>query len=122
MRDYMKRKEYIFMIVLGLVMTLAMFIKMCDGITKFWTILCDFTAMIGGGILCSTIVSYVIDKQNKKREQRDREEQRKYIFSSVKNNFMRLFERELFEISDYYAKYMMEYSGSWKKKKFPCLK
>lgn len=66
-----------------------------------------------GGILCSTIVSWIIDEQNKQKEKRDREEQRKYIFSSAKNIFIRLFERELYEISNYYAKHRIKHSVGW---------
>lgn len=98
--DCMKREKYIRIIVISLIMTLTLLLKMCECITVPWTILCDFIAMIGGGILCSTIVSWIIDEQNKNKEKRAREEQRKYIFSSVKNSFIRLFERELFQLSN----------------------
>ena len=109
----MKREKYIRIIVISLIMTLTLLLKMCECITVPWTILCDFIAMIGGGIFCSTIVSWIIDEQNKNKEKRAREEQRKYIFSSVKNSFIRLFERELFQLSNYYAEFMVKKPVKW---------
>ena len=111
----MKRSKYIYMLGISLIMTMAMLLKMLECLTEPWTILCDFIAMIGGGIFCSTIVSWIIDEQNKNKELREREEQRKYVFSSVKNSFIRLFERELLVISSYYAEYITRHSNKWVK-------
>ena len=109
----MKRSKYMMMLIMSFVLMCTMFMKLCKGIPDSVSILFDFLAMIGGGVLCSTIVSWYIDVQNKNKEQSDREEQRKYIFSSAKNSFRRLFERELFEISNYYAKCRVKHSVGW---------
>ena len=114
----MKTKNYIFLIIVSLVMTSVMFLKLCEGVTPFGMVLCDFIAMIGGGILCSTIVSCIIEVRTKRKEKLDKEEQRKYILASVRNRFIRLFEREMFGISLYYDKHISENLHKWETETF----
>ena len=68
--------------------------------------MCDFFAMLGGGIFCSAIVSWLIDMQNKRIEASRRKQQRAFILAAVKDGFIRLLERELLEISSYHSKYL----------------
>ena len=82
-----KTRNHIFLIIVSLFITSVMFLKVCECITPFGTVLCDFIAMIGGGILCSIIVSWIIEVRNKGKEKRDKEEQRKYILTSARNRF-----------------------------------
>lgn len=73
----------------------------------------DFVVMIGNGVFCSIIISWLIDEQNKAKEKRVQNEQRKYIFSTIKNNYIRIFERELKEMSVYYAKHVADSEVEW---------
>ena len=104
----MKQWKYILILALSFAATASVFIKACDCVAPFWRIFCDFIAMIGSGVFCSTIVSWFFEMQSKAKEKRDREEQKKFVFASVKNSFSRLLERELVEASEYYAKYFSE--------------
>lgn len=109
----MKRSKYIAMIIVSFLLTCTMFVKLCKYAPYLVEISCDFLAMIGGGILCSTIVSWYIDKQNRIKEKCNRDEQRRSVMASAKNNFMRLFERELLEITTYHAKYLTKQTVEW---------
>lgn len=57
--------------------------------------------MLGSGIFCSTLVSWIIETQNKKREKVIQKEQREYVLSTVKNSFCMVYKRELESFSDY---------------------
>ena len=111
----MKLWNYIVVLISSFLLTAAMFVKACDCTTNLGALLCDFIAMIGGGVFCSTLVSWLIEKQNRAKEARNRDEQRKFVFASARNSFIRLFERELVEISTYYAEYLSKSEVKWKK-------
>ena len=111
----MKRWKYVVILTLSFLATATVFIKACDCITTFWRMVFDFLAMIGSGVFCSTIVSCFIEAQNKAREKRDRAEQRKFVFSAARNSFIRLFTREILNISMYYSKYITQEDTEWVK-------
>ena len=80
---------------------------------NFCSTFLDFVVMIGNGVFCSIIISWLIDEQNKAKEKRVQDEQRKYIFSTIKNNYIRIFERELKELSVYYDKHLANGDVEW---------
>lgn len=96
----------------GLV-TLSLLFKGCECVPKDFHVVLDFLAMLGGGIFCSTLVSWLIDIQNQKRDKETRQKQREYILASVKHQFLRLYEREFFEVSAYYTEHIVHNDVKW---------
>ena len=110
----MEKEKYGKMCAISFALMSMVFIKPCIQNCSVWlTALCDFVVMIGSGIFCSTVVSWIIDLQNKKKQEHEREEQRKYILASVRNSYIRVFERELKEVASYYSKYILEQKTDW---------
>lgn len=109
----MKHCKYIITLAFSLLLTSMMFVKLIEGVSYSASVVCDFLAMIGGGIFCSTLVSWFVEEQNKAKEKRNKEEQRKFILVAARNGFIRLIERELVELSTYYAKYLSTDPGGW---------
>ena len=116
----MKKRNYIFISVISFLLMSIIFLKPCVQNCSVWlTALCDFIVMIGSGIFCSTVVSWIIDLQNKKKQECERDEQRNFILSSVRNSYIRVFERELKEMALYYSKYLLEQKADWHKEDIP---
>lgn len=97
----MTKRIYISYLAISGAFTLALLLKLCAFILDSLHVILDFIAMLGGGVFCSTLVSWFIEVQNSKKEDRKQEEQRNYILSSARNTFLRLYERELFLLSSY---------------------
>ena len=111
----MRRWKYGVILTISFLATATVFAKACDCTTDFWRIVFDFLAMIGSGVFCSTIVSCFIEAQNKSKEKRDRTEQRRFVFSAARNSFIRLFTREITNISMYYSKHITKEDTEWLK-------
>ena len=102
----MKKGFYYWMFLIGGVLSALMLLDLLC-IPNWVSILCSFFAMLGGGVLCSAFVSFLIEKQNNVREKKLKESQRDYLLKSVRSNFSRLCERELAELSYYYSNYVL---------------
>lgn len=92
-------KKYIWMIVIGFVLTISFIATIWTN--KTWTIIFNIIAMIGSGILCSAVVSYIIEISNNKRDEKLKQEQQEYILSSVKDSLLWLFSLEYKNLSEY---------------------
>ncbi len=92
-------KKYIWMIVIGFVLTISFIATIWTN--KTWTIIFNIIAMIGSGILCSAVVSYIIGISNNKRDEKLKQEQQEYILSSVKDSLLWLFSLEYKNLSEY---------------------
>ena len=109
----MTKKRYVVYLVVSGIFTLALLVKLCPLFPSNLYVVLDLIAMLGGGVFCSTLVSWFVEAQNKKREIQSQEKQREYILASVKSSFLRLYERELHEFSGYYNKYIAKNSANW---------
>lgn len=92
-------KKYIWMIVIGFVLTISFIATIWTNNT--WSAIFNIISMIGSGILCSAVVSYIIEISNNKRVQNLKQEQQKYILSSVKDSLLWLFSLEYKNLSEY---------------------
>ena len=85
-------KKYIWMIAVGFVLTISFIATIW--LKCVWDTIFNIVAMIGSGILCSAVVSYIIEISNNKRDEKLKQEQQKYIFSSAKDSLLWLFSLE----------------------------
>lgn len=92
-------KKYIWMIVIGFVLTISFIATIW--LKGAWNTVFNIFAMIGSGILCSAVVSYIIEISNNKRDENLKQEQQKYILSSVKYSLLWLFSLEYKNLSEY---------------------
>lgn len=94
---------------------------LCDllGIPDWLSTVFSFLAMLGGGVFCSALVSYLIEKQNEIREKKQKDAQRKYLLDAVMHGFMRLCEREMAELSCYYSNHILGQREKYKREIFP---
>ena len=109
----MKKRNYILLLVFSGIPTFLLLLKMCPCIPETWNIIWDLCAIFGGGVFCSTLVSMFVEGQNAKRDQREQEHQREYILAAARNSFLRIYERELVEISNYHIKYISSKEIPW---------
>ncbi len=92
-------KKYIWMIIIGFVLTISFVTTIW--LKDVWDTIFNIVAMIGSGILCSAVVSYIIEISNNKRDEKLKQEQQKYILSSVKDSLLWLFSLEYKNLSEY---------------------
>lgn len=88
--------------------TLILFLQLFPTIPTWLDIIINIIAMLGSGVFCSALVSILIEKQNKTLEKARKNEQRQYILLSVKDRLKRVYSRELYQLSFYYAKYVLK--------------
>lgn len=93
-------KKYYWMMAVGTIATLS-FIATIWLENRAWNIIINIIAMIGSGILCSAIVSYIIEISENKRIEKLKCEQRSYILSSVKCLILHLLSSEYKNLSEY---------------------
>ena len=92
-------KKYLWMIVVGFILTISFIATIW--LKGVWAIIFNIIAMIGSGILCSAVVSYIIEISNNKRDEKLKQEQQEYILYSVKNSLLNLFSLEYKNLSEY---------------------
>lgn len=113
----MKKISYVCMFVIGGILSLTMLLDLFD-IPCWASVVCSFMSMLGSGVLCSSLVSFLIEKQNEARDKKLKSEQREYLIRSVKYRFMRLCEREFSEMSYYYSNYILHNNTKLSKSDF----
>ena len=91
----------------------TLLLKLCPWIPDTLHIAWDLCAIFGGGIFCSTLVSWFVEAQNAKRNKEEQARQREYILAATRNSFIRMYERELVEISNYHIKYISCKKQPW---------
>lgn len=109
----MTRKKYIVYLILSGLPTLILLLKLCPCVHNNLYVVLDLAAMLGGGVFCSTLVSWFVEAQNAKRDQEIQRKQREYILATVKSRFVRLYERELLELCTCYSKYQTTGNQVW---------
>ena len=92
-------KKYFWMMLAGSIATLSIIATIWTD--KTWTVIFNLIAMLGSGILCSAVVSYIIEISNNKRDEKLKQEQQKYILSSAKDSLLWLFSLEYKNLSEY---------------------
>lgn len=87
------------MIVCGVVVALLAILNIwvCDN----WKIIINIISTLGGGVVCSAIVSWLVEASNDKRLKEERKRQREYILSSLKFNLNLLLRLEVRCMSAY---------------------
>jgi hypothetical protein len=93
-------KKYWVMFITGFLLTFSyiLVIMFEDKVVTTWL---NIIAMLGSGILCSAIVSYMVEDIAKKAEKIEHERQCKYIFSNLFVDFTRIAKEELRNLSLY---------------------
>ena len=92
-------KKYFWMIAVGFVLTISFIATIW--LKCVWDTIFNIVAMLGSGILCSAVVSYIIEISNNKRDEKLKQEQQKYILSSAKDSLLWLFSLEYKNLSEY---------------------
>lgn len=93
-------KKYYWMMAVGTIATLSLIATIWLE-KRAWNIIINIIAMIGSGILCSAIVSYIIEISENKRIEKLKCEQQNYILSSVKYSILSLLSSEYKNLSEY---------------------
>lgn len=96
-------KKFYWMIGIGLILTLLPLVTICTNHCPNQTvsIVINILATIGSGILCSAIVSFIIEKSNNNRTLKLKKEQQKYILLSIKTSLLNLLSLEYRDLSEY---------------------
>ena len=113
----MERRVYYWMVSIGGILSLSMLMDLFD-IPESLSIICAFLSMIGGGVLCSALVSFLIEKQNEARNKKQKMDMREYSLKSVKHDFERLCEREFAQLSCYYSRYILGREDKFQRESF----
>lgn len=92
-------KKYFWMMLAGSIATLSIIATIWTD--KTWTVIFNLIAMLGSGILCSAVVSYIIEISNNKRDENLKQKQQEYILSSIKDSLLWLFSLEYKNLSEY---------------------
>ena len=109
----MTKKKYILYLIASGIVTLFLLLKLCPCFPTALHVILDLIAMLGGGVFCSTLVSWFVEAQNEKRNNADQQKQREYILATVKSRFKHLYERELIELCTCYSKYQTSGNHPW---------
>ena len=96
-----KHKKYIIMIAIGLALTLSLIITIWLPEDHWGTVVLNIFAMIGSGVLCSAIVSWIIERNNDKVLDIAHQRQREFFFHSLQVDIDRLIVFELRNLSEY---------------------
>ena len=96
-----KHKKYIIMIAVGLALTLSLIITIWLPEDHWGTVVLNIFAMIGSGVLCSAIVSWIIERNNDKVLDIAHQRQREFFFHSLQVDIDRLIVFELRNLSEY---------------------
>ena len=103
------------MFLIGGIMTATLLFKTING-TPYWcSVIIDLVAMLGSGVVCSALVSLLIEIQNNSRANNVLRDQRDFILKSAKNKLIRLYEMELKNLSLYYTSNILNQKKNWKK-------
>ena len=109
----MTKKQYAGCLAISGLTTLLLLLKLCPWIPDTLHIAWDLCAIFGGGVFCSTIVSWFVETQNAKQSKKEQARHREYILAATKSSFLRLYERELVEISNYHVKHISSKEQPW---------
>ena len=109
----MSKHKYVLWLSISGVSTFLLLLKVCSCIPDTLNIVWDLCAIFGGGVFCSTLVSWFVEAQNAKRNKEEQAHQREYILAATRNSFIRVYERELVEISNYHVKYISCKEQPW---------
>ena len=107
----MKKKSYFWLFFVGSMLSLLMLTECIYNIPEKLSVFFSFLSVIGSGVFCSALVTCLVEKQNEKNEKKQKDAQREYLLTSVRDGFVRLCERELFELSTYYFRGIKKYTG-----------
>lgn len=104
----MTKNKYPLLLLSGGIAILTLLFRLISNIPVWADILIDIFTMLGSGVFCSALVSILIEKQNKALEESRKAEQREYIFLSAKDRLKRIYSRELYLLSLFYAKFVLK--------------
>lgn len=94
------------MFVCGGLASCAMFFNLLNPPPWLETTL-SFISMIGGGVLCSALVTLIIEIQNDNRDKKRCEEQRLLLLADVKYRLFDIYKKEAKVLSWYYNKHVL---------------
>ena len=109
----MANRKYITCLVLSGLATLLLLLKLSSWFPANQYVWLDLAAIFGGGVFCSTIVSWMVEAQNEKRNKASQQKQREYILATVRSRYKHLYERELIELCTCYSKYQAAEEYPW---------
>ena len=78
---FMKHK-YKIMICTGLILTCCLFFELIK-LPCWLDVIINIVSIIGSGVLCSAIVSWLVEESNEKQKIETAKEQRKFILSTL---------------------------------------
>ena len=118
----MTKRKYIVCLAISGLITLLLLLKLCPCFPDKQYVWLDLMAILGGGVFCSTIVSWIVEAQNANRDKEKQIQQRKYILAATKIRLQRLYERELSSFSVYFDKYIKSSNANWLREDLPITK
>jgi len=109
----MTKKKYIVYLIVSGILTLLLLLKLCPCFPSTLHVVLDLIAMLGGGVYCSTLVSWFVEAHNTKRDEEKQKMQREYILAATKSRLLRLYERELSGFTTYFDKHIKHNDAKW---------
>lgn len=100
MVKWFMRHKYKIMFWAGLGLTCCLFFELIK-LACWIRVLINIASMIGSGVLCSTIVSWFVEKSNKKQNIETAKEQRKFILSTLCRQLKSILSWEIRALSQY---------------------
>ncbi len=87
------------MISVGAIATLLSILNIW--LCETWQVIINIIAMLGGGVFCSAIVSWIIEENNKKIQREEKLNQRKFVLRSFVGRLKTYLHWEIHQLSQY---------------------
>ena len=96
-----KHDKYIAMVVIGVILTLSLIVTLWLPENHWSVVAFNILAMLGSGVLCSAIVSWIIEWNNDKTLDKEHQRQREFFFRSLQSGIDTLIVFELLNLSGF---------------------
>ncbi|MBO5394279.1 MAG: hypothetical protein J6A28_00010 [Clostridia bacterium] len=92
-------KKYIWMLSIGLVFSFSLCFSIIPGCPYWLVVLTDIFAMLGSGLVCSAVVTWIVESNNEKHRKIDIKRQKVFALSAIVDRTKYLLKNEIRNMS-----------------------
>lgn len=92
-------KKYVWLLSLGIVLSFSLCFSIIEGCPYWVVVLMDIFTTLGSGLVCSAVVTWIVESNNEKHHQRDLNRQRLFALSEIVNRTKYLLKNEIRNMS-----------------------
>lgn len=92
-------KKYIWLLSIGLTLSFSLCFSIISGCPYWVTVLMDILTMLGSGLVCSAVVTWIVESNNEKHRKLDLKRQRIFALSAIVNRTKYLLKNEIRNMS-----------------------